>query len=177
MFNTPFEIVKVVVDDVVQLQKISIQTFSETFSEHNTESDMRKYLTENLSINQLKKELSSTNSTFFFIYLEKKVLGYLKLNFESSLSNNKKATLEIERIYILKQFHGNNYGNYLLQKAIEIANNKKCSYIHLGVWEKNKKAISFYLKHNFVKYSTHIFKLGNDKQTDILMKLDLNNVD
>ncbi len=39
--------------------------------------------------------------------------------------------------------------------------------------EKNFKAIRFYKKNGFIEFDKHIFKLGNDEQTDIMMKLIL----
>ena len=42
------------------------------------------------------------------------------------------------------------------------------------VWEQNPRAIRFYEKNGFVSFDKHIFKLGDDKQTDIMMKLELN---
>ena len=59
----------------------------------------------------------------------------------------------------------------LYEKAIEIANQRNADYVWLGVWEENPRAISFYLKNGFVAFDKHIFKLGDDEQTDIMMKL------
>ena len=53
------------------------------------------------------------------------------------------------------------------------AREKQAHYVWLGVWEKNERAIAFYRKNGFVAFDTHIFKLGDDEQTDILMKLPL----
>ena len=74
---------------------------------------------------------------------------------------------------MLQSFHGKKLGQALYEKAIQIANEKKVQYLWLGVWEKNNKAIQFYKKNGFVQFDTHIFKLGNDEQTDIMMKLAL----
>lgn len=38
---------------------------------------------------------------------------------------------------------------------------------------ENPRAISFYKKNGFVEFDKHIFKLGDDEQTDIMMKLML----
>ena len=46
-------------------------------------------------------------------------------------------------------------------------------YLWLGVWEKNEKAIRFYEKNNFKIFSSHEFKMGDEIQTDFLMKLNL----
>ena len=42
-----------------------------------------------------------------------------------------------------------------------------------GVWEENQKAIKFYKKNGFIQFDKHSFILGNDQQTDIMMKLEL----
>ena len=97
-----------------------------------------------------------------------------KINFGQSQTELQDDTaLEIERIYVLKEFHGKKVGQVLYEKAIEIAKQKNAHYVWLGVWEENPRAISFYKKNGFVEFDKHIFKLGDDEQTDIMMKLKL----
>lgn len=159
-----------------QLQQIGRQTFYETFSADNTDENMTKYLDEAFSIKKLTAEFYDKNSEFYFAMLDNKVIGYLKLNFGPSQTELKDdKALEIERIYVLKEFHGKHVGQILYNKAIEIARQKNVDYVWLGVWEKNQRAINFYKKNGFVEFDRHIFKLGNDEQTDIMMKLNLNN--
>ena len=52
-------------------------------------------------------------------------------------------------------------------------NQGSAKYIWLGVWEHNINALRFYNKNGFLLYSRHIFKLGDDLQTNLLMKLML----
>jgi ribosomal protein S18 acetylase RimI-like enzyme len=168
------EIRKVTLDDIDQLQKISRQTFQETFSESNSEENMKSYLEEGLSIEKLTSELNDANAEFYFVTVDNEVIGYLKLNFgdsQTELKDNK--ALEIERIYVAKEFHGKSIGQLLYDKAIEIAKEKNSEYVWLGVWEENPRAIHFYKKNGFVEFDKHIFKLGDDEQTDIMMKLKL----
>lgn len=167
-------ITQATIDDVEQLQKIGKQTFYETFSDSNTEEDMAEYLNEKFSMTTLSTELNEKNAKFYFAQIENEVVGYLKLNSgqsQTELKDNK--ALEIERIYVLKEFHGKKVGQVLYDKAIEIAKNKGVDYVWLGVWEENQRAIRFYEKNGFVAFDKHIFKLGNDEQTDIMMKLKL----
>lgn len=168
-------IIQARVSDVEQLQKIGRQTFLETFSESNTEENMKTYLEDGFSVEKLTSELNNKNSQFYFAKLEEKIIGYLKVNFGASQTELKDSNaLEIERIYVSKDFHGKNIGQLLYDKAIEIARKYKADYIWLGVWEENPRAISFYKKNGFVEFDKHIFKLGDDEQTDIMMRLKLN---
>jgi ribosomal protein S18 acetylase RimI-like enzyme len=175
MLEQASEISKVTINEVELLRAISVQTFTETFAHQNSESDMQKYVSENLSIEQLSKELNTKGSSFYFLKLNSDIIGYLKINTgkaQTELKND--ISLEIERIYIKHEFHGKNIGKQLLDKAIEIAKEHHYQYIWLAVWELNLKAIAFYKKHNFVEFDKHIFKLGDDEQIDIMMKMNLN---
>jgi ribosomal protein S18 acetylase RimI-like enzyme len=169
-----FNISDVTINDVDTLRGLSIQTFSETFAGQNTESDMQQYISENLSLAKLSAELNNPGSEFYFIRSASQVLGYLKLNYgDAQTEKHNDNSLEIERIYVLNECHGKGVGYLLLKKAIAVALEKHVSYIWLGVWEENKKAIAFYKKNGFVTYDKHLFKLGNDEQTDLMMKLAL----
>ena len=162
---------KIDTTDIDALKKIGKQTFLETFEDSNTAEDMELYLNQNFSTQQISKELGNHNSAFYFAESEDKTLGYLKVNWSDAQTEfHDKNALEIERIYVLKQFHGKKVGQLLYKKALEIANNKKSKYIWLGVWEHNIKAIGFYQKNGFVVFDTHVFIVGEDEQTDYLMK-------
>ena len=156
------------------LQQIGRQTFEETFAESNTAENMAKYLEEAYSHEKLSAELNNANSFFYFAMLDEKVIGYLKLNKGGSQTELKdNDALEIERIYVLKEFHGKKVGQLLFDKAIEIAKAQHVAYVWLGVWEENKRALQFYTKNGFIEFDQHIFVLGNEAQTDIMMKLQL----
>ncbi len=168
---------KVTLSDIVQLQQIGRQTFFETFSSDNTEEDMQKYLEEEFSISKLIGELSSPGSEFYYAQSENGIIGYLKINFGTSQTELKdENALEIERIYVLQAFQGKKIGQLLYEKALEIAGQRNADYIWLGVWEENLKAINFYKKNGFTAFDKHIFKLGNDEQTDIMMKREMKNI-
>jgi ribosomal protein S18 acetylase RimI-like enzyme len=165
---------KINIDHLTQLQKIGKTTFAETFSELNAKEDLDKYLEESFSIEKLSAELNNSNSSFYFAEVEDNVVGYLKINFGASQTELKdNEAFEIERIYVLQAFHGKKIGQALYEKAISIAKEMKVNYLWLGVWEQNHRALQFYKKNGFVPFDTHIFKLGNDEQTDIMMKLVL----
>ena len=165
---------RVTLNDIDLLQKIGRQTFSETFSEANSQENMTQYLEEGFSLEKLTAELNDKNSEFYFAILNSKVVGYLKLNFGQSQTELKdEKALEIERIYVLKKYQGKKVGQLLYEKAVQIAGQIGANYVWLGVWEENPKAISFYKKNGFVEFDKHVFILGNDEQTDIMMKLEL----
>lgn len=161
-------------EDLAELQKISKQTFYETFSPHNTTENMQRYLEGSFSGEKLSCEINNNESEFYFATIDKTIVGYLKLNSgkaQTELQDNR--ALEIERIYVVKEFYGKNVGRLLLEKALNIAKEKNADYIWLGVWEKNLRALNFYRKNGFIEFDRHKFILGDESQTDIMMKLIL----
>lgn len=87
---------------------------------------MTKYLEEGFSVKKLTSELENKNSEFYFAVLDGNIIGYLKLNFGKSQTELKdEGALEIERIYVLKEFHGKKVGQLLYDKAINVAKEKK----------------------------------------------------
>ncbi len=168
------EIKKINVSDLEALQTISKDTFYETFAKDNTVEDTNKYLNENFSVEKLTKEITNQDSLFYFCYSNSEVAGYLKLNISTAQTESLlPEALEIERIYVLKKFHGLGIGKALMEKSIHSAKELSKNEIWLGVWEHNIKALKFYNKLGFNQFSKHIFKLGEDEQIDIMMKLNL----
>lgn len=168
------QIRRVLSTELEQLQAISIETFTETFGAANTQENMQKYLQENFGTEKLANELADPDSEFYFAVLDNSVIGYLKINFGQAQTELKDGrAVEIERIYVVKKFHGRQAGQQLCEKAVEAAKAADAQYIWLGVWEENIKAIGFYKNNGFEEFGKHSFWLGDDEQTDIMMKLML----
>lgn len=168
---------KIGIEQINQLQQIGRQTFSETFAESNSAENMAKYIEEAYSYEKLSAELNDPDSFFYFAILGQDVIGYLKLNVGASQTEVKdNDALEIERIYVLKSFQGKRVGQMLFEKAIQIAKEQNAEFVWLGVWEENKRALQFYTKNGFIEFDQHVFVLGDEAQTDIMMKLELSNI-
>lgn len=172
--STKIVILKATLADVEQLQIIGRQTFFETFTHCNTEADMQHYLDQTFNKEKLCKELTNPHSEFYLAFIEEQAIGYLKVNYNNAQTELKDLNaFEIERIYVRKDFFGKQVGQELYNKGLKLANNRKAAYLWLGVWEHNNRAINFYKKNGLVEFDKHIFVLGEDKQTDILMKVSL----
>ena len=168
----PIEIRKATITDLETLQKLSIQTFTETFAAVNTPENIANYINESFNAGQLTTELNNVNSQFYVAYSNAEAVGYLKINFgDAQTETINENALEVHRIYVLQTFHGKNIGQLLLDEVKKIAQHTGVDYIWLGVWEENRRALRFYTKNGFVVFDKHVFTLGNDEQTDLLMQL------
>jgi diamine N-acetyltransferase len=161
---------KCTLEDSRKLQEISYETFNETFKHQNSPEHINAYLERAFDLNQLEKELANSSSQFFFVCFNNEVAGYLKVNTDDAQSEAMgDESLELERIYIKNRFQKHGLGKYLLNKAMEIAMERKKKKIWLGVWEKNENAIAFYHKKGFVQTGVHSFYMGDEEQVDLIM--------
>lgn len=162
-------------EDLAILQMISRRTFEDTFATMNDEANMNAYLQTAFDREKLRRELLNASSSFYFIYFDGELAGYLKLNMDDAQTDlHDPRSLEVERIYVLKKYQGKGIGGRLMDKAIEIAREQNKSFIWLGVWERNEAALRFYKKNGFYQIGKHLFIVGDDPQTDLVMRKDLN---
>jgi ribosomal protein S18 acetylase RimI-like enzyme len=162
------------VDDVQLLIDLGTRTFQDTFAAVNTQEDMDLYVKKNFSAAQIMSEVRNTDNIFLIAESGGKPAGYAKLR-RGHVPDELRGrhALEIERLYATTEFIGKQVGYTLMQKCLAIANDQQYDTIWLGVWEHNHRAIAFYMKCGFAKFGSHPFMLGNDLQTDHLMKKDL----
>ncbi|GAA4014747.1 GNAT family N-acetyltransferase [Hymenobacter fastidiosus] len=160
-----------------QLAELGHQTFQETFAATNTAGDMAAFLAENFSPAKQLAELQDPKTTFLLGQMVQEVIGYAKLRTGSALGlEPRKAVddrLEIERLYVREDWIGTGLGASLMRRALEEARTQSCRTVVLGVWEHNQRALAFYQRFGFRPIGTHEFRVGNDIQTDLILRKGL----
>jgi ribosomal protein S18 acetylase RimI-like enzyme len=161
-------------EELPELLELARSTFYDAFAPVNTEENMRLYMDQNLVADKLAAELRNPESAFYFARAGDERVGYIKLNYGNAQTELRDTrAMEIERIYVKKEWQSRKIGQLLMDKAIELARAHRAPYIWLGVFEANTKAIAFYQRNGFVAFSQHVFMLGTDEQRDIMMKREL----
>jgi ribosomal protein S18 acetylase RimI-like enzyme len=156
------------------LLELAKTTFSEAFADQNNPADFKLYMDSAFTREKITSELHNPLSEFYFATIAGSIIGYLKLN--SGLAQSElqdEDGLELERIYLIEEYQGKGIGEQLLSFAIARARSLQKSYIWLGVWEKNTRAINFYERNGFSVFDKHDFLLGTDLQTDIMLRMNL----
>ena len=162
---------KVQIAEADTLLTFSKKTFYDFFAHLNQPEHMEAYSAKAFTIESMLEQLVNPDSEFYFAVDECNIVGYIKINFNSAQTElHDKNALEIERIYVVAEHHGKSIGKAMLEFAIGIAVARSLDYVWLGVWEHNHKALGFYKHHGFKVFGSHDFMLGNDRQTDLLMR-------
>ena len=162
---------RVTSEDLETLVFLSRKIFHLSFHHLNTKENMKEYMDRAFHPDRLLSELINPLSEFYFINVDEFVAGYLKINQGSAQSDvHDETSLEIERIYVDDSFQSKGLGAKLIEKAAKRAAELNLHYLWLGVWEKNPGAIRFYERHGFEIFGSHPFRMGDEEQTDILMR-------
>ena len=162
-------------EDAELLANIGRKTFYETWRVVNTEEDMQQYMAQSFDVVKLKNDLKARKvNTFIIAYNDSKVIGYAKLRRDRTYPEfEDEKVIEIERIYVCKEWQDKKAGKALMDKCIEIAHEENNSWLWLGVNIDNEKAIKFYKRYGFRIFGEKSFQLGEAVDSDYLMKLKL----
>jgi ribosomal protein S18 acetylase RimI-like enzyme len=157
--------------DAEMIADLSYRTFCDAFASFNTQENMDKFIRNDFNKKKLIAQVSEPGNIFLLAYQHDELTGYVRL-FESHNPPELGETdaIEISRIYVENKITSKGIGSLLMQKCIDVAREKNRKIIWLGVWEHNTRAIAFYKRSGFEIFGDHVFMLGNDTQTDILMK-------
>jgi diamine N-acetyltransferase len=162
------------IKDAALIADLSRKTFYDSVGQFNTVQNMDKFMNDQFSRDRLMAEVSKEGHIFLLAYLDDQPSAYVKLRENRPPDSlNKLNSIEIARIYVAQHAIGHGLGKALMKRCVHIARAKNKEVIWLGVWEQNQKAISFYNHCGFERFGEHIFMLGNDPQTDWLMKKSL----
>ena len=164
------------IDDAETLAPLAITIFNDAFADNplNKPEDMRTYISEAFSLEQTKRELADAKTIFFIAETDARIIGYAKLHEGSTEECVADANpIELSRLYVLKDFHGQGIAGELMSECFDIARRENYQTMWLGVWEHNFRAQRFYEKLGFTKVGSHVFQLGSDAQTDWVMEKKL----
>lgn len=158
-------------DEAELIADISRKTFYQAFAHVNTKENMDKFMNEQFTREKLIKEVTAPGNIFLLAFSDQVPVGYVRLREgEGRTEFGQKDPIEIARFYVVNTSIGIGVGKEMMRKCIALAKEMKKDVIWLGVWERNKRAISFYTKWGFEKFGEQDFLLGDDIQKDWLMK-------
>ncbi|HKO97252.1 MAG TPA: GNAT family N-acetyltransferase [Pyrinomonadaceae bacterium] len=157
--------------DAELLAELGSRTFSETFALDNTPENMGAYLATAFNPEQQAEELADPHTTFLIAENNGVAVGYAMLRsgseFDSVTGTN---PIELVRLYVSRESLGRGVGAALMRACLSEAQKQGYETLWLGVWEHNHRAQTFYRRWDFHEVGTHIFHLGDDPQTDLLMQ-------
>ena len=159
--------------DAEPLAALAERTFRDTFADDNAVGDMEAYVRDSFSLDQVRAELADDTNTFLLAFVDdvERPTGYAKLRTGTAdPSVTGPDPVELERLYVDRSAIGHGVGAALMRASLDAARSAGHRTLWLGVWEQNARAISFYERWAFETVGDHVFRLGSDDQTDLIME-------
>ncbi len=163
-------------EDAKPLTDLAYTTFWDAFAHHpkNAPDDLNHYMRQAFNLEQITEELADENSIFLIAEIDGKAAGYAKLVVDSVEEGiSAERPVELNRLYSHQEYVGKGVGQFLMDECFERAKRHGHDVMWLGVWEYNPRAQRFYEKNGFEVVGRHVFQLGADPQTDLLMQREL----
>jgi diamine N-acetyltransferase len=157
--------------DAAALAEFGAQSFYDSFAVDNRPEDIAAYIAAAFNPQIQAEEIADPSSVFLIAEIENEMAGYARVKEgrpPASITGDR--PIELVRIYAGKAYIGQGIGPALMQACLEIARERGCKTMWLGVWERNPRAIAFYRKWGFIEVGTQTFQLGSDLQTDVVMQ-------
>ena len=163
-------------EDAKLLTDLAYTTFWDAFAHHpkNAPDDLNHYMRQAFNQEQIAAELSDEKNIFLIAELGEEAAGYSKIildNIEPGIVAER--PVELSRLYAHQKHLGQGVGQTLMDACFDRARAEDCDVMWLGVWEYNPRAQRFYEKNGFRVVGKHVFQLGEDPQTDLLMQREI----
>lgn len=142
-------------NSIVSIGKLSV---AESHKGSCSAEVMNEFLERDYDSATIKEELNDINNIYYIINYNDKPVGFSKITLNAKHANIVADNVtKLDRIYLLKEFHGLKLGLELLNFNIELSRNNNQSGIWLYTWIGNNRAINFYLKAGFTIIGSHKF--------------------
>ena len=176
LLMNPVSIRQATNDDAKLLTDLAYTTFWDAFAHHpkNAPDDLNHYMRQAFNQEQIASELADGKNIFLIAEIDGEAAGYSKIiidNIEPGITAER--PVELSRLYSHQKHLGQGIGQQLMDACFERARAEDRDVMWLGVWEYNPRAQRFYEKNGFRFVGSHVFQLGEDPQTDLLMQKEL----
>ena len=164
------------VDDAAQIAKLGAHVFSITFGHSVTAAQLKDFLDESYSLEATVKDIQDPHKDMVVATnAHGTIVGFALLTRGSSepCIAHLDSTIELQRLYVATDCHGQGIGKILANQLEATARKENFKYMWLGVWEENFIAQKVYGKMGYKLVGDHVFDVGGDLQTDLIMLKEL----
>ena len=160
--------------DAAALARLAEETFRSTFAADNTPEDMEAHCASAYGTAIQRVQIADDTIDTLVVEGENaELIAYAQLRPGMPPEITTPDPIELWRFYVAASHHGRGLARRLMSAVIDRARRRGARTLWLGVWERNLRAQKFYRKCGFADIGSHTFVLGRDRQTDLLMALQI----
>jgi diamine N-acetyltransferase len=160
--------------DAAPLSELARRTFVEAFGDANDPEDLAAFLAATYSAEIQRQELVDPERRCLVAESEGVLTAFALMRLGHRLPCISDPTaVELQRFYVDRTAHGTGLAQRLMQAVFTSAREHGAHSVWLGVWEQNPRALRFYAAQGFTQVGSHVFRVGRDDQTDLVLSRPL----
>ena len=137
------------------------ETFGHLFLDHRDE--LRAYLDTTFDVGKIGRSVCKPENAYWLAFVVGLPVGYAKLKQPSAPTDQgDQNAVQLQKIYILKEFLGQRLGAELLSHVLLEAK-RRAPMLWLDVLRENERAITFYKKHGFFAIDEQTYSIGSQR--------------
>jgi diamine N-acetyltransferase len=160
--------------DASELSDLGARTFRAAYAEANGAHLVDAYIADHYSTAIQLAELQDERLLYLVAEIDARLVGFALLRTDQSHPDVVGTNpIRLARIYMDMPYLGSGLGSVLMEHCITDCRRRGHDVLWVGVWEENRRAISFYERWGFNRIGTEIFDVGGDVQRDAILVLSV----
>lgn len=161
------------INDATLLATIGSKSFIESHGHSGPPAELEIYKRENYTKDVFENELAAEKNIYHLIFKNEIAAGYSKIILDCPRPEiTPEHVTKLERLYLLREFYGEDMGSALFRYNLELSRAAKQSGMWSFVWKENHRATGFYKKQGFQVIGSHDFRISaNHSNPNYLMYL------
>lgn len=147
------KLIKITKEEIATVQQLAREIWDEHYIKILSQEQIDYMLGEFYSTEKIESEIKE-GILWEMLWDDEKPIGFLVCKIESD-------KLYISKIYLKAEKRGKGLGKFLLNRAVELAEQNGKKSIYLNVNKYNTDSIAFYERMGFVKIEEGVFDIGN----------------
>ncbi|MEZ4855830.1 MAG: GNAT family N-acetyltransferase [Gelidibacter sp.] len=135
--------------DALRLSLLFQTVYVQTYGDEGITFETTNYLTQRFSVAHIEKTIQKDPSQLIVAYKHNNPIGVAELYYNSVCPIRQIPICELDKFYVMRQFHGHGIGYGLLKAAESEVRAKGHGQLFLQVYDQNPKAIAFYKRQGY----------------------------
>lgn len=160
--------------DAPSLAVLAERTFRDAFGARNSPDNMDRHCARAFGTEIQRREIGDPHLLTTVAEAHGALVGFSQLRLSNPHATvSARQPAELHRIYVAAEWQGRGVAQALMKAVLGIVAASGCDRLWLGVWEHNPRAIAFYRKLGFEVVGEHGFTLGDERQRDLIMAMEV----
>ena len=156
-------------DDAPALVRVFTESFMETFGHLYRPADVEEFLSGNTE-EKWRGFIADEDCAVRVADRDGELLGFVELAPRKIPYESTQPSIELRRLYLLKQAHGTGAAQELMRWALDEAARRGAKEVILSVYVDNHRARRFYDRYGFEEVGKFDFMVGSHADEDLILR-------